>query len=229
MTCVQSQAAALPVTRVEERYLIDYRKGYCELFGAILTGNSESFQSAARDFTDALDNWPRKVAGRPPAGLRALIPIARIETGRATNFYSEQLLKDFGDVITDPNCDATPVMSVSFCNALLDTVRTWIAWLAYRNNEFERAQTLLQPVTGSVWGMWISGRLAQNQRRLDEAASLYQKSLDTWSAAEKSRNPDVVTLLGPKLDTAAVHYQLGLLEYSRQRYDGAITHLDAAL
>ena len=61
-------------------------------------------------------------------------------------------------------------------------------------------------VAGSVWGMWISGRLAQNQRRLDEAASLYQKSLDTWSAAEKSRNPDVVTLLGPKLDTAAIHY-----------------------
>src|SRR5262249_44068589 len=89
MTCVQSHAAALPVTRLEERYLIHYRRGYCELFGAILTGNSDSFQAAARDFTEAIADWPKKLPARPPAGLRALIPIARLEQGRMADSYPE--------------------------------------------------------------------------------------------------------------------------------------------
>ena len=72
-------------------------------------------------------------------------------------------------------------------------------------------------------------RLAQEQKRDADAVALYQKALDAWSAAEKSPRPDVATLLGPRLDTAAIHYQLGLLEYARRQYEAAISHLDPAL
>jgi len=226
--CVQSNAAAAQAARPEERYVFYYREGYCELFSAVLTGSSESFQAAAKDFTETIANWPRKLAVSPPAGLEALVSIARIEQGRAIESYPD-MVKDLRAVLADPGCQLTPVMSKSFCAALVDTAKTWLGWLAYRKNEFGQAAELFQPITGSVWGVWISGRLAQDQKRVDEAASLYQKALDTWSAIEKSPDPGVLALLGPKLDTAAIYYQLGLLEYSRQRYDAAINLLDAAV
>src|SRR5262245_53826867 len=81
MACVQSNAAALPATRAEERYLVHYRKGYCELFGAILNANADGFQAAARDFTEVIATWPKKATTRPPGGLRALIAIAHLEQG----------------------------------------------------------------------------------------------------------------------------------------------------
>jgi len=40
MSCMQSNAAALAAARVEERYILYYRKGYCELFGALVTKDS---------------------------------------------------------------------------------------------------------------------------------------------------------------------------------------------
>src|SRR5437868_13412509 len=41
MACVQSSAAASAAVRPEERYLYQYRKGYCELFGATVNGAAE--------------------------------------------------------------------------------------------------------------------------------------------------------------------------------------------
>ena len=73
----------------------------------------------------------------------------------------------------------------------------------------------------------VDGRVAVD--KLDDAAALYQKALQALAAAEKSPNPDVLTLLGPRIEPDAVHYQAGLLEYSRQRYDAAINHFDASL
>jgi hypothetical protein len=87
MTCVQSNAAALAVVRPEERYLFHYRKGYCELFGAVLTSNSDGFRAAAGDFSEAISNWPTKTLAGPPAGLLALVAIAHVEQGRAADSY----------------------------------------------------------------------------------------------------------------------------------------------
>ena len=228
MRCVQSNAAAIPVVRPEERYLLHYRKGYCELFGEVLIGNSEGFQAAVADFNETIANWPKKMLVSPPAGLRALIAIARMEQGRAVDSYQD-VVKDLTSIAADPNCSATPVMSTSFCTALLETVRTWLGWLAYRKSEFAQATQLLQASEGSPWNLFISGRVAQDQKRLTEAVGLYQKALSVWSSAQKSPNPDVVTLLGPKLDTSAIYYQLGLMDYSNQRFESAIARFDAVL
>lgn len=227
-SCAQSNAAAIAVARPEDRYVFYYRKGYCELFAAVVTGSSESFQAAAKDFTETIANWPKKLPARIPAGLRALFSIARIEQGRMVDSYPD-LAKDLGSVIADPACEPTPVMSKSFCASLVDTARVWLGWLAYRRNEFEQAAQILQPLPASVWSMWVSGRVAQDQKRLDQAADLYQKGLATWSAIEKSANPDVVTLLGPKIVPGDIQYQFGVLEFARQRYDAAIERFDAAL
>lgn len=228
MSCVQSNAAAIPVVRAEERYLLHYRKGYCELFGAVLTGNSEGFRAAVTDFNETVANWPKKMVASPPAGLRALTAIARIEQGRMVDSYPD-MLKDLTSIAADPNCSATPVMSTTFCSALLETVRTWLGWLAYRKSDFAQATQLLEASAGSPWNLFVSGRVAQDQKRLAEAANLYQKALSVWAGAQKSPNPDVVTLLGPKLDMAAVYYQLGLLDFANQHYESAIARFDAVL
>jgi len=228
MRCVQSNAAAVPVVRPEERYLFNYRKGYCELFGAVLIGNSEGFQAAAADFNETVTNWPKKMVVGPPAGLRALSAIARIEQGRMVDSYPD-IVKDLTSIAADPNCSATPVMSTSFCSALLETVRTWLGWLAYRKSDFAQATQLLKASAGSPWNLFVSGRVAQDQKRLPEAANLYLKALSVWAGAQKSPNPDVVTLLGPKLDTSAIYYQLGLVDYANQNYESAIARFDAVL
>ncbi len=232
LACAQSNAAALPVVRPEERYLIYYRKGYCELFGAVPSGASDSFQAAARDFIDTIANWPKKAAAPPPGGLRALIAISHIEQGRMADSYPDTA-RDLGAVVAEPSCALTPIMSPLFCGAVIDTARTWLGWLSYQKNDFAEASRALEPFAKSnppnSWALWISARIAQQQNHLDEATVLYQKTLAAVVAAGKSANPDVVTLLGPKLDAASIQYQLALADYSRQRYDLAIGHLDAAI
>ena len=230
--CAQSNAGALPVTRADERYLLYYRKGYCELFGAMIDGASDSFQGAARDFTEAIATWPKKATTPPPGGLRALVSIAHLELGRLADSYPD-LGRDLGAVVEEPGCLTTPLMARAFCTAVIETARTWLGWLAYNKNDFKEAARVLEPLTHgtpvSPWALWIQGRLAQQQGRLADAVALYVKTLAVWTAAAGSPAPDVVTLLGPKLDTGAVHYQLGVADYSRQKYDSAISHFDASL
>src|SRR5262245_60161383 len=192
MSCAQSNAAAVAVVRAEEKYLPYYRKGYCELFGALVSGNADAFQAAAKDFTEAIANWPKKMGVTPPSGLRALAAIARIEQGRAADSYPDTQ-RDLESITDNANCQLTPVMSVAFCNALVDTARAWQGWVAWRRNEFDHAAQVLEPASGSVMSLWISGRLAQDQKRLDEAAALYQKALQALDTAGKMSNPDVLT------------------------------------
>ena len=230
--CVQSTGAALLVTRADERYLLYYRKGYCELFRALVDGASDSFQDAAKDFTEAIATWPKKSATPAPGGLRALVSIAHLEQGRLANSYPD-LGRDLGAVVDEPGCLTTPLMAKAFCAAMIDTARTWLGWLAYNRNDLAAAAKVLEPLTdwksASPWALWIQGRLAQQQNRIAEAIALYQKTLAAWSAAAETGAPDVVSLLGPKLDTGAVRYQLAVAYYSRQTYDLAIEHFDASL
>src|SRR3954454_11137126 len=84
--CVQSQVAALSVSAPEEMALLHFRKGYCELAGAVITGNNRDFQIAAADFDRAIEEWParmrknaKKQAPEPvSSGLRVLPWIARL-------------------------------------------------------------------------------------------------------------------------------------------------------
>jgi tetratricopeptide (TPR) repeat protein len=198
----------------------------------LIDGASDSFQAAARDFTEAIVNWPKKATTPPPGGLRALVSIAHLEQGRLADSYPD-LGRELGGVVEEPNCLTTPLMAMPFCAAAIDTARTWLGWLAYNKNDFSEAARVLEPLTHgkpvSPWALWIQGRLAQQQNHVAEAVALYEQALAAWTATAQSPAPDVVTLLGPKLDTGAVHYQLGLADYSRQKFDSAVSHFDASL
>jgi tetratricopeptide (TPR) repeat protein len=230
--CVQSNAAALLVTKPTERYLIYYQKGYCELFEALIDGASETFQAAAKDFTEAMVNWPKKPAAPPPGAVKGLILIAHLEQGRMANSYPD-MERELGELVKEPECIASPVMAKAFCAAVIDTARAWLGWLAYNKIDFAAAANALEPLTRGTmvtpWATWLQGRLAQQQNRVEDAVALYEKTLAAWTAVAASAQPDVMTLLGPRVDIGAVHYQLGVADYSRRQYDSAITHLDASL
>jgi tetratricopeptide (TPR) repeat protein len=232
LACVQSNAAALPVVRPDERYVTYYQKGYCELFSAISSGSSDSFQAAARDFSETIANWPKKFTSPPPGGLRALIAISHIEQGRMVDSYPDTA-RDLAAVVAERSCAPTPVIGARFCNSLIDTARTWLGWLSYQKNDFEEAARVFEPLAQAnpprPWMLWVSALQAEREKHLELAAALYEKTLAVWSAAENSPAPDTVTLLGPKLDAASIHFQLALTDYARQRYDPAITQLDAAI
>src|SRR5713101_340326 len=59
--CIQSQAAALSVSPPEEMSLVYFRKAYCTLAGAMITGNNRDFFTAAADFDRAIEAWPGRV------------------------------------------------------------------------------------------------------------------------------------------------------------------------
>ena len=228
MSCVQSNAAAVAAVRTEERYLFQFRKGYCELFGAVVTGTSDGFRAAAADFTDAVFSWPLKTVPGPPSALPALISIAHLEQGRMVDSYPD-LARELESILAVSGCPATPIMSPAFCSDLLATAKVWLGWLAYRKGDLAKAAQGFAVYPGDPWSLWMAGRIAQQRKQLTEASSLYQKALDGWAASEKSPNPDVVTLLGPKPDPIAVYFQLGQIDYEAGRYASAIPRFDAVI
>ncbi len=228
MSCVQSNAAAAAGVRIEEQYLFQYRKGYCELFGAILTGNVDGFHAAATDFGEAVAAWPKKTLTEPPAALSALIVIAKLEQGRAAD-SSPDLPRELEAAIANPNCPATPLMSPAFCAEIVSTAKVWLGWLALRKSDFAKAAASFGSVPGNPWSLWIAARNAQQEKKLAEATDLYEKLLEEWSARQKSSNPDVPTLLGPKPEPVAINYQLGVMDYERERFDSSIARLDAVI
>jgi len=228
MSCVQSNAAAVAAVRPDERYLYQFRKGYCELFGAVLTGTSDGFRAAASDFTDAVFSWPLKTVPGPPSALAALISIAHLEQGRMVDAYPD-LTREMESILAVSGCPATPIMSPAFCSDLLVTAKVWLGWLAYRKSDYPKAAQYFSASATSPWNSWIAGRIAQQEKRPTEAAEFYRKALDGWAANEKDPNPNVVTLLGPKPDSIAGYYELGVMDFEAGRFAAAIPRFDAVI
>src|SRR5437867_9942020 len=59
--CAQSQAAVLSVAAPEDLATLHYRKGYCLLAGATLTGSRQDFAAAAAELDKAIEAWPARV------------------------------------------------------------------------------------------------------------------------------------------------------------------------
>src|SRR5690349_24868080 len=56
--CVLSEVSIIPVASPEELPVALYRKGYCRLAGASITGNAAEFREAAADLDKAVETWP---------------------------------------------------------------------------------------------------------------------------------------------------------------------------
>jgi len=84
--CVQSQAAVISVSLPEDAAVLYFRRGYCVLAGAAITGSAREYLDAAADFDRAIEAWRarvRKLAKKQPAepissALVVLPAIARL-------------------------------------------------------------------------------------------------------------------------------------------------------
>ena len=225
LACSQSHQALLATPLVEQRFLAHYRKGYCELFAAVLLQDAGQFRSAAAEFGHSVADWPPRLRAINPQGVRILAAIARLEGGRNTVPGTAELEQ----VLGAGECPRTPVMNDEFCHALVDTARTWLAWLNWQKGQMDEAARWARPLPDTPWGLWIAGEEARRQNRYAEALAAFEKAIKGWSAAEASAAPNVITLLGPKPDLGRMSLQVGQTLMGIEKWEAAISSFDATL
>lgn len=229
-TCVQSEAAMVPVARPEELSQVHFRKGYCLLLHSVLTRDPGESRQADTEFRAALSSWPvpkGAASALPPdaAGLSILSAIARIEAGLDGKNLPD-LERDLENSATQPGCTGT-VIPLSICQSTLATGRLWQAWLAERQDHLPQAARLLQTFSGSGWAYWVTARESLDSRRYSEAASAFQEALRAWGV----RRAPVGTLsfLAPQPDIPRAQEALGAAQFLAGDAAAAVATLDTGI
>ncbi len=225
LACSQSHQALLATPIIEQRFLTHYRKGYCELFAGVLLHDSGQFRSAAREFAQSIADWPPRLRAINPQGIRILAAIARLEGGRNAAAGTAELEQAVGA----GECPRTPVMNDEFCHAVVDTARTWLAWLNWQKGQMDEAARWVRPLPETPLGLWMAGEESRRQKKHAEALAAFEKAIKAWSAAQASAAPDVITLLGPKPDLARLRLQVGQTLMELDKWEAAISSFDATL
>src|SRR5690242_17735038 len=143
--CVQSQAALLPVAAPEELPSVHYRKGYCTLAEAGVTGDSAAFRQAAAEFDAAVAAWPGRFSKKSklppetvPAALGALGAIARLNGAPGDAATVDAATNEISSALANPGCSAT-VMAPERCRQVLETARQWWGWIALERGDIDEA------------------------------------------------------------------------------------------
>lgn len=125
--CAQTQAALLAVASPEDLPVLEFRKGYCELAAAAITGEAAGFRAAAADFDKAAEKWAALAARRklspepPPSTLRVLAQIARLEAVNG-DVNLDLAGKEIGSALEAPGCPPASCRPAS--------ARHWPGWAA---------------------------------------------------------------------------------------------------
>ena len=223
MACIQSQAAALPVTRTIEVPLIHYRRGFCRLLGAAtITKNRDELRDAARELDRAVSDWPLRSKDPVPSGLRILADAAHL---KADGNSDPRVAADLEAAVNQGRCPATDMPSGK-CQALLDAGRLWLSWIAARERRFADAARWTETLPESAWDAWAKGRLAAEARNFKSAVALYRTAVDRWAQPER---PGLAAWIGPEPDRAEALYQFALAQYATKECAAAIASLDASV
>jgi hypothetical protein len=221
--CTQSQAELLPVVRPAEAPLVRFRKGYCELLGASVSGNRGGYQRAAQDFAMALAAWPARGAEPVPSGLQVLSAVARLRAGAPP----AEAKSGLAEAARRSACPAT-VMPARLCHELVRTGRLWQGWIAMNEGDTATANAIFGGFEELPWASLLAGRQAMREGRYPVAVDSLRKAVEGWSAGGESAR-GVVRVLGPQPELAAVTGELGAARYLAGDYAGAIASLDAAV
>jgi Tfp pilus assembly protein PilF len=233
-SCVQTQAALLPVASREELPLVHYRKGYCSLGGAVITRNPADFSAAAAELDRAVETWPDRVnataknkAPEPvSSGLRVLAVVARLQAG-AGNAGLEAAQNDLALAVEAHACPAS-VMSAAFCEEVLQTGRDWLGWIALQHDDLYAAAKNLSGAKTSGWSYWTAGKQAFRDRNYPEAAAQYRRAVETWERSRREAAPALIERLKPQPEMAQALVELGGAQILARDYSGAVATLNAA-
>jgi tetratricopeptide (TPR) repeat protein len=231
--CVLSEVSILPVASPDELPVAHYRKGYCRLASASITGNAGEFREAAAELDKAIETWPAPLPPgassrkRPPEPIPAALPVlASIAALRAgiQDAPIDKIRTRISTAIASPNCSST-LMSTALCQASLDLGRRWLGWLALRRDDLiEAEQDFAYAPSG--WPQWVAGRRAYANGKYQEAATQYRNAVEI---ARRESPSTLVERLNPRPDLPAELIELGGAQILAGDTTSAITTLDQAV
>ena len=210
--CILAQSALVPVAPPEEQPLVHFRKGFCTLAQANITGDAAAYKDAAGEFDRAIQVWPARLAvlakkRQPPesvsSGLRILAQIARLENHSAA---TDAAARELETAVDRHDCPAG-VMSTQLCERLIAVGRQWQGWLALRDGNLEAAARDFQSTPG--WSPWVAGLEAFRRRQYAEAAADDQRAVADWDAAHRQSPLPLFTGIAPPVDLSDAHTGLG--------------------
>jgi hypothetical protein len=234
--CIQSQAALLSVARPSELSLVHYRKGFCTLAAATVTNAPAEFTDAAGEFDKAIEVWPDRSLIAPKnsplepvsSGLRVLAAVARLKTGGDTA-TTEHAHQEIAAAVQAPAC-ASNIMSPTYCQALMQTGRDWLGWMAFQRNELFEAARDFAAVPQLAWTQWTAGHQAFEDRKYADAAAHYRRAVESWMAVQRDQSGSIRERLDPPPpDMPGALTELGGAQLLSRDLSGATDSLDAAL
>ena len=224
--CVQSHKALLLAIRLEQRYLVHYRKGYCGVFLGLVSSEPQAFRTAMEDLASAIKEAPREAAATQ--GIRLLDAVAKLQEASVSG-SALPAPADLEPLLRNLTCQDSPVMNAAFCLGLADTLRAWTGWLAWKRGDLAAAALTLQVVDSSPWRQWVKG--AQAEKDGDSLAALqdYREALAEWRNPSRRTKPSTADLLGPIPDLGAFSYTVGRLALDHKQYEPAVAALNESL
>jgi tetratricopeptide (TPR) repeat protein len=235
ITCIQSQAALLPVASRDGLAAIHYRKGYCTLAGARIANQSSEFSAAAAEFDKAIQNWPARIAAAPknrpadplPSALKVMASIARLQAAPD----EAGVAREASAIASAENAHecSSPLMEAGFCEAVLRVGRQWLGWISLRRDEMEAAVRDLAGAERSGWSAWALGRKAFRDRNYPEAAAQYGRAVEIWETAKRDAAVTLIDGLGPAPDLKTGHLDLGSAQLLAGDYRAAIENLSRSV
>lgn len=229
--CIQSEAALLPVTTPEDLPLVHFRKGYCTLGEAAITGEAGTFRDAAAEFHQSIETWPGRAAvlakrKMPPepvsSGVRILEQVALLKTGNDSNAAKELIA-----AVEAQSCPGS-VMPVALCRQVVDTGREWLGYMALNRGELVDAARDF-PATASGWTAWVAGQQAFRDRKYPDAVSAYRRALEAWNARPAGPQRPLLERIAPPVNLELAYTDLGGAQFAAGHTAGALATLNQAV
>jgi hypothetical protein len=233
--CVLSQAALLPVASKTDLPLVYFRKSWCSLAGATITGNAALYSDAVSGFQKGIDAWPGRVAMQPkktapeplPPPMPVMAAISRLLASPGDAAVTKAAQQQLTAALTSPTCFAL-TMSIPSCQADLNLGREWLGWIALSSDKLADAARYFASASDSGWPAWVAGRQAFQAAKYSEAAAQYRSAIAVW----QQKHTDLAGPLGkfaPPTDLGLALTDLGGAQLLAGDTAGAIGTLDLAV
>jgi tetratricopeptide (TPR) repeat protein len=232
-SCVQSQAALLPLAAPSEVTAIQYRRGYCALAGATLSRAAADFATAAGAFEKAIQFWPesnkgkRWAAGAPPSGLRILAILARREAG-TDEALDAKLRQELASVLESPGCSSI-LMPVTRCESLVKLGHQWLGFFALQEGRWDVAAQNFASSDAPAWIAWLSGKQEFQKGTYAQAAAHFRQAVGQWDSTRDAGQLPVFERLEPRPDLASAYAELGGAQLLAGDVPAALASLNRSL
>ena len=227
--CLQAQAMLLAVATPEESASIVFRKAFCTLAGAELTGDRAALASASEEFGNAIADRQspaakQRIALPVPSTWRILDAVAHLKTGAPADSLEQPLITAVNTADCQSNAGAlNGGGTAEFCRSVHQLGSAWLGWIASNRGDLPAAARNFADSGAPGWNDWIDGRRAFQAIDYPAAASSYGRAVESWRNAHLAL---VIERLRPQPDFPASLTEYGAAKLAAGDASGAIRTLD---